>query len=375
MSNTRAARAIAFYLPQYHPIPENDGFWGKGFTEWTNVTRAKPLFRGHLQPRLPANLGYYDLRVPEVRELQADMARHAGIEGFCYWHYWFGNGKRVLDRIFTEVLESGKPDFPFCLAWANESWTGRWHGLNSKIILEQTYPGIQDYKDHFHALLPAFRDPRYIEVEGKKLFVIYLHHLIPDLELFARCWNDLARENGINGFYFVSFSRDSDGALEKPPDLDGLIIKDLFETMMKTASNPLHKMGPYLKRKFRLNQSGIPEETLFPPLRSYYANMIDAWSAKPIKDAIIPCVHPNWDNTPRCGRRGLVIMNSTPDLFRKLVTDQLGKISNRPFENRLFFIKSWNEWAEGNYLEPDRDFGQQYLDALRSCLYLNHWPA
>ena len=166
-------RAIAFYLPQYYPTPENDEWWEKGFTEWTNVTKALPIFPGHHQPNLPSELGFYDLRIPEVREQQADLARNHGIEGFCYWHYWFGNGKRILDRVFKEVLESGKPDFPFCLAWANETWKGVWHGLGDKPLAEQTYPGIKDYTAHFHEVLRACQVSRYIRVYNRLLFMNY----------------------------------------------------------------------------------------------------------------------------------------------------------------------------------------------------------
>ena len=165
-------RLIAFYLPQFHPIPENDEWWGRGFTEWTNVAKAVPLFRGHYQPHFPADLGFYDLRVPEVREAQAAMAKAYGIEGFCYYHYWFGHGRRLLERPFNEVLSSGKPDFPFCLCWANDTWTGIWHGAPNKVLIEQRYPGVEDYKAHFYALLDAFRDPRYMTVDGKKIFII-----------------------------------------------------------------------------------------------------------------------------------------------------------------------------------------------------------
>jgi lipopolysaccharide biosynthesis protein len=200
----KKARVIAFYLPQFHPIPENDKWWGKGFTEWTNVKKAKPLFKGHYQPRVPADLGYYDLRMPEVREAQAQMAREAGIEGFCYWHYWFGNGKRLLERPFNEVLASGKPDFPFCLGWANESWKGFAHGLkNRNLLIEQQYPGIDDYIAHFYAVLPAFKDKRYITVDGKPFFLIYKPLDNSEVIVFIETWHKLAKENGLSGIYFV----------------------------------------------------------------------------------------------------------------------------------------------------------------------------
>ena len=173
MNTINKARVIAFYLPQFHPIPENDEWWMKGFTEWTNVGKARSLFPGHYQPKVPADLGYYDLRVPETRQAQADMAREYGIEGFCYWHYWFGNGKRLLERPFNEVLASGKPDFPFCLAWANESWKGFFHGVKTKqALITQLYPGEDDYIAHFETVLPAFKDPRYITVDDKPVFMI-----------------------------------------------------------------------------------------------------------------------------------------------------------------------------------------------------------
>ena len=169
------SRIIAYYLPQFHPIPENDLWWGKGFTEWTNVGKSKPLFKGHDQPKLPADLGYYDLRIPEVREEQAKMAKFYGIEGFCYWHYWFGNGERLLDRVFKEVLESGKPDFGFCLAWANASWGGLPYGDKyERLLKEQIYPGIEDYTNHFYEVLPAFKDSRYLKVDNKPIFTISL---------------------------------------------------------------------------------------------------------------------------------------------------------------------------------------------------------
>ena len=192
-------RTIAFYLPQFHPVPENDAWWGKGFTEWTNVARATPLFEGHYQPHVPADLGFYDLRLPEAREAQAALARQYGIEGFCYYHYWFGNGRRILERPFDEVLASGKPDLPFCLCWANQSWSGVWYGAPNRILLEQTYPGDDDARAHFALLLKALNDPRYIRVDGKPLLLIFDVARLPAPSHLTRLWRQCAEEAGLPG--------------------------------------------------------------------------------------------------------------------------------------------------------------------------------
>src|SRR4030066_949188 len=190
------ARVIALYLPQYPPIPENDEWWGRGFTEWTNTAKARTLFRGHYQPHVPADLGFYDLRVPETRIAQAEMAKEYGIEAFCYYHYWFA-GKSLLERPFAEVLESGKPDFPFCLCWANQTWTGIWHGAPNRILIEQTYPGMEDHRRHFEALLPAFCDKRYLKVAGKPLFAIYNPMELPATPRVLELWRGLAANAGL----------------------------------------------------------------------------------------------------------------------------------------------------------------------------------
>lgn len=198
-------RILALYLPQYHPIPENDEWWGKGFTEWTNVGKAQALWRGHKQPRVPADLGYYDLRLPEVREQQAELAHEAGIEAFCYWHYWFGNGRRLLERPFNEVLESGKPDFPFCLAWANHSWRAKaWDKdqKKDKVLVEQTYPGKEDARLHFEFLLKAFRDPRYVRIDGRPFFMIYDVNALP--QQYIEWFRQWSREAGLPGLYLVA---------------------------------------------------------------------------------------------------------------------------------------------------------------------------
>ena len=196
----------AFYLPQYHPFKENDEWWGKGFTEWTNVGKAKPLFKGHNQPRVPTELGYYDLRLPIVREQQAQMARDAGVTAFCYWHYWFGNGKRLLADVFNEVLETGKPDFPFCLGWANHSWYAKTWDKNAKqkdlLLMEQTYPGIEDEKKHFKFLLKAFQDKRYLKVDGKPFLYIFDADSIPSE--YIRHLREWTKESGFDDIYLIA---------------------------------------------------------------------------------------------------------------------------------------------------------------------------
>ena len=195
-------RAIAFYLPQFHPIPENDGWWGPGFTEWSNVTRAQPNFDGHYEPHLPADLGFYDLRVPETREQQAELARAHGIHGFCYYYYWFA-GKRLLERPIEEMRASGRPDFPICLCWANENWTRRWDGADREVLIAQN-PSPADDERLIRDLLAHFRDPRYIRVGGRPLFMVYRVGVLPDVRASAAIWRDICRREGIGELYLCA---------------------------------------------------------------------------------------------------------------------------------------------------------------------------
>jgi hypothetical protein len=372
----KKVRLIAFYLPQYHPIPENDKWWGKGFTEWTNVTKARPLFRGHYQPHFPADLGYYDLRVPETRTAQAEMAREHGIEGFCYWYYWFA-GKRLLERPFCEVLESGKPDFPFCLAWANQSWSGVWHGAPDRILIEQTYPGVKDYESHFYAVLDAFSDSRYITIEGKPVFVVFRPHELPDPKRFIDCWRELAIKSGLKGLYFIGYAE----PLWIPTDcsFDASVLNNLGITLSK-----LHRSSrSYLDR--------ICRKLINKDLRQLYRELSSKPTVYLYKDAIkhalpplekdfdqYPCVIPNWDNTPRSGVRSVVLHNSTPELFRIHLKEAIAQVYDRTHDKRVVFVKSWNEWAEGNYLEPDQRFGKAYLEVVKeeiSCHLVEITPA
>ncbi len=361
----KRVRAIAFYLPQFHPVEANDKYWGKGFTEWTNVTSAKPLYQGHKQPHLPSDLGFYDLRVPEVREAQAELAREAGIEGFCYWHYWFGNGVRVLERIFDEVLESGKPDFPFCLGWANDSWTGRWYGADDDMIFEQKYPGEEDYRKHFDYILPALKDKRYIEVGGKKLFVIYRPDLIPDLDKFISLWQKWAEEEGMKGFYFVSNCANVSD-LKENSHIDGFVENvPLGQRNKFKLSFADRILKCFLEHICHTTFDDYMMSRKTKPFVRQYSDYVEFYENFNLKYKEIPSIAPNWDNTPRSGNFGFVLHGSTPELFRKILKRAIKLVADKPADEKIIFLKSWNEWAEGNYLEPDIEWGRGYLDVCR----------
>ena len=354
------ARVIAFYLPQFHPFKENDEWWGKGFTEWTNVGKAKPLFRGHYQPRVPADLGYYDLRLPEVQEEQAELAKEAGIEGFCYWHYWFGNGRQLLERPFNSMLKNKNIDLPFCLAWANHSWYAKSFDLKGKdqLLIEQQYPGKTDYTEHFFSLLSAFEDDRYVRVDGKPLFVIFSPKSIPDLSLFFDTWNDLAIKNGLKGFFFVA---NSDNVKEidlwRSKGFDAVNINRLFHF----AQYEYSLWRKAINKFFRLymNRSSIVE---YKVASKYFSGVEDSL------EYCFPTIIPNWDHSPRSGRKIHILHNSTPALFKEHATKVIDSVQNKLFEHRICFIKSWNEWGEGNYMEPDLKYGKGYIHALREVL-------
>ncbi len=348
-------RVLAFYLPQFHPIPENNIWHGEGFTEWTNVGKAKPLFKNHYQPRVPADLGYYDLRIGEVREKQADLARLAGIEGFVYWHYWFGNGKKLLERPIGEVLNSGKPDFPFCFAWANDSWKGIWHGTsNNKTLIEQTYPGLNDIEAHFYNNLPFFLDKRYITVDGKPIFMIYKPLDLPQANLFIQIWNDLAIKNGLNGIFFIGQSVSiTELPLMKSINLDAINIVRLGYAEQKLQS----KFYRLIKKTFN-----VPRKVNYKDIYKYFIGEEEK------EDYFFPTVIPNWDHSPRSGTNALILHNSTPELFESHLDSVVNIVSKKSLNRQIVFLKSWNEWAEGNYLEPDLRFGNRYLDICRKIL-------
>lgn len=358
-STDRQMRAIAFYLPQYHPIPENDLWWSKGFTEWTNVCKARPLFRGHYQPRTPGELGFYDLRLPESRAAQARLAQQNGIEGFCYWHYWFGGGKQLLERPFDEVLASGQPDYPFCLAWANESWRGVYHGVGLRqTLIEQTYPGDADYVAHFMHLLPAFRDKRYITVDGKPLFMVYHPFDCPDTAHFISLWRTLARQHGLGDIFFVGQTYHYD------------IEREQLSQMGFDAINTVRLFAYEGQMRWLYRWARWKHRWLKMPFVVPYAKASRCFVSDDEKEEMIfPTIIPNWDHTPRSGTGGLVLHGETPQLFDQHLDMVDSVLASKPLEHRIAFVKSWNEWGEGNYLEPDLRFGDQFLATIKKHIY------
>lgn len=362
-------RIIAFYLPQYHPIKENDTWWGKGFTEWYNVGKAKPLFYGHKQPKVPTDLGYYDLRVPEVREEQAKLAQEAGIEGFCYWHYWFGNGRQLLELPLNQVIESGKPDFPFCIGWANEDWEAKVWGTKykkNKLLIKQEYPGTEDIILHFNIFIRAFKDKRYILVDGKPVFFIYNPEKIPDSKFLIDTWNDLAVQNGLKGIYFIAKANgDILPETKKQKHFNSLLAKgynSIYTNRVDSSfiydhNNPLE----YLKYFF-YHIIHRPHKFNFKSRLKLLVNQND----KQIN--YFPGIICGWDHTPRSGNRGNVVTHFNSKNFASHIRSILDIIREKPMDKKIIFLKSWNEWGEGNYMEPDLHDGHMKIDTLKNTI-------
>lgn len=352
-------RLIAFYLPQFHPIPENDEWWGEGFTEWTNVAKAEPLFSGHYQPHVPAELGYYDLRDESARVEQAKLAEQYGIEGFCYYHYWF-NGRRLLEHPLQELLASGTPDFPFCLCWANESWTRRWDGNDREILMKQEYSEEDDIR-HIRALLPVFEDKRYIRIDGKPVFLVYRTESMPNPARTAELWRDEARKAGIGEIYLCrveSFAKGDpheinfDAAVEFAPDWANKGVE------LKGGSSVFSDIDEDLTEICEQNHIQT------------YQSLVDAMRVKQTPDfKWFRCVTPAWDNWARRHEGAAIFLDSTPEKYQSWLTHTVIDANNRlAGDERMVFVNAWNEWAEGNHLEPDQKFGHAYLEATQKAL-------
>ncbi|KAF0102861.1 MAG: polysaccharide biosynthesis protein [bacterium] len=354
-------RAIAFYLPQFHPIPENDEWWGKGFTEWRNVTKANPVFPEHYQPHLPADLGFYDLRLPEVREAQAELARQYGIHGFCYYHYWF-NGRRILERPFNEVLQSGKPDFPFCLCWANENWTRVWDGGERNVLLSQIYSSEDDLA-HIRSLISAFKDPRYIRIDGKPLFLVYRTESLPNPFKSAQIWREEAARAGIGDLYLVRVAGFDDTVDPREIGFDAAVefAPDWRKSVDSVHRDPISRL---------LINFGIGSKGYLNHFVTRYDGLIRRMQDKPMPDYIFfRCVTPGFDNSSRRSRGAAILIGNTPERYGSWLADVVQQTRRHYIgDHRLVFINAWNEWAEGNHLEPDLRNGLSFLEATRQAL-------
>lgn len=341
MSDTSPApKLIAFYLTQFHPTPENDSWWGKGFTEWTNVTKAPPLFAGHYQPHLPSDFGFYDLRVRETRRDQIRTAKQYGIDGFCYHYYWF-SGQRILNAPLDDMLADPESDMPFCLCWANENWTRRWDAADHEILIAQKYQPDDDL-NFIKDLISVFQDSRYIKVDGKPFLIVYRPQHLPDAAKTAGIWREHCRAIGLgeihlcaalthNNFDYRQFGFDS--GVEFPPH-------NLRDPAINTQIGFFEDFTGY----------ALQFETI---ARSYLQRKYDG-------DRVFKGVFPSWDNTARTHNRALIVLNGTPDNYEHWLaaTLDLPGCNGDPV-----FINAWNEWAEGCHLEPDRKYGRGFLQA------------
>jgi lipopolysaccharide biosynthesis protein len=357
---------LAFYLPQYHPIPETDRWWGSGFTEWRNVAKARPRFRGHYQPHLPLDLGFYDLRVPEVREQQAVLAREAGVDGFVYYHYWF-NGTRLLERPFDDMLSSGRPNFPFCLAWANENWTRRWDGGDDEILIGQEYSTEDDLK-HIRSLRPALIDDRYLTFEGKPVLLIYRSSRLPSSVATTDLWRSEVERWGLPGLYLLKV--ESFSSEKGDPGSQGYDAAVEFQPFW--AHVPRSRMNRHLRYRLgRLSPRFLHNV-------HHYDDLVSNATRAALPDyARWPGVTPGFDNSARRQREATILLSSTPESYRRWLVQALRRsdeLATRTGDNRgLVFINAWNEWAEGNHLEPDLRDGRAFLDATRAAV--NHHRA
>lgn len=349
---------LAYYLPQFHSFPENDLWWGKGFTEWSNVRKAKPLFLGHKQPRIPTELGYYNLKDPQIRLAQAELAKEAGIGGFCYWHYWF-NGKQLMNDIIDEVADTEQPDFPFCLGWANESWSKKqWNKdcSGDKLLIEQTYGGIEECRLHYLYVRNLFENKNYVRIENRPFFLIYKPQNHPFVKRHIELWNQWIQQDGIaDSVYFVA---NLDYESDKQTFLDAGF------SAVTPSPNTRALYTHYHTRRMHAFLADIKRKYLNIPfkisMKNVNKNIIN--HTFDIQEDVIPVLYPQWDHSPRSGKNAFVVTHSTPEMFRQQVKNLLSLIKNK--NNKIIMLKSWNEWAEGNYMEPDTINGRRYIDVL-----------
>ncbi|MBN7812944.1 glycoside hydrolase family 99-like domain-containing protein [Algoriphagus sp. H41] len=355
---------FSYYLPQFHSIPENDRWWGAGFTEWTNVKKAKPLFHGHKQPIIPGELGYYSLDTTEILRRQALLANQYGVDGFVFYHYWFGSGKYLLDKPLLNFLADPTIDIQICICWANESWRGTWHGAaKDQMLQEQKYLGIEDYKKHFEFLLPFFQDSRCLRIEGMPVYQIYVPESIPDLAVYISTFNGLATENGLPGIYWIGVKASS-GFDPQSFGIQGMVngnLANINRYHFRSFSGFFNRIvlsNPVVRKLFKW-----PKRIAYGIVRACLEDFSTSYSYD-----FFPLAIPNWDNTPRVKHEGTVYTGASPSSFGKHLLACIQRAKKNSPGKKLVFIKSWNEWAEGNILEPSQEYGRGYLEALKSVV-------
>ena len=377
MSGEKLVRLLAFYFPQFHAIPENDEWWGKGFTDWVNVRRAQPQFSGHYQPRVPAGGRYYDQSQKETLAWQIDLARSHGISGFCHYHYWF-DGKQLLETPTNIVLDSPELDMPFCLAWANETWSRRWDGRDHHILQEQTHrPDKALWAQHFEYLFRAWSDPRAITVDGKPMFLVYRAHRIQQIGDMFDFWREEAQRRGLPGIYLVSMKqyefpipevlRHFDATMQFQP-FEAIYSPDYEGTVLET-SKPIAALR-LLPEKVQDLLRALRYRFLS-GLTFYDYDMVWKQILKEEREGGIPAfpgAFVDWDNTARYVKRARIFKGASPERFEHWFRQLVQATARRPAPEQLIFLNAWNEWAEGTYLEPDERYGTGYLDAVKRCI-------
>lgn len=362
----KEVKPIALYLPQYHEIAENNEWWGKGFTEWTNVKKARPLFKGHYQPHIPLDNNYYDLSDEATLAKQAQLAQEYGIFGFCFYHYWF-NGKLLLEKPVEALLKNKEPNMPFCLCWANENWTRTWDGQDKQVLMEQKYSLDDDLK-HIQYLIQFFKDDRYIKINGKPVFLMYRSELHPQINEATEIWRSEVKKAGFPDLFLIrveNFERNID------PSTHGFDAGMEFAPGGKQSGKKVAKKNvpKYLFMK-ALHQLGLIKSAVFEnhifSYQTLYQNMLNK---QKVSYKYFRCISPSWDNSARRKKNASIFINSTPQLFgewaKKMKDDT---IANLPENERFLFINAWNEWGEGCHLEPDEKWNFAYLEALKKAL-------
>lgn len=371
-------KIIPLYLPQFHTIPENDEWWGKGFTEWVNVRDAKPLFEGHNQPRVPLNNNYYDLSDIETLKWQSRIAKEYGIYGFCMYHYWF-NGHLLLEKPMEMLLAHPEIDIKYCISWANHDWTDAWKASNRqpKVLIAHNFDDEKDWVDHFNYLLPFFKDPRYMTENNKPLMVIYIPNIIRKLKKMLDVWSQMARDNGFDGLTFIyqsaasSFDNSWDHSLfdygvEMNPGYVGLANRQKNSSFFPKLMKYSHE----IKRFLHIRRSLLPQKKITEVSKADYDY---TWQRilelRPLSNApkMIPCAFTDWDNTPRHKERGYLFQGVSPDKFKSYFKQLIDNTKNF-YDTDMIFVFAWNEWAEGGYLEPDEKNGFAFLEAIKECL-------